>query len=173
MSKQESSKAWRILTPEEVARREARKQLAIQKAQQTFSTCTEHRQFSIDCHITIAGTPPDDEDLNEPDPAYHARQARLLAAIRSHPAVLQQWMSRLIVKQMRKMHWVYWDSLIGGEIAFQDLLTPALAAVSEDDQASFVEVATGQSFEGMIDLFAASFTVTEDPPLIRDSKDET
>jgi hypothetical protein len=50
------------------------------------------------------------------------------------------------------------------------MLVLSLAALSEDDRAYFAEVATGESFEDMIDLFAASFTVTEDPSLIRDSE---
>ena len=50
------------------------------------------------------------------------------------------------------------------------MLAPALAALSEDDQAYFAQMATGESFEDMIDLFSASFTITEDPPVIRDQK---
>ena len=79
-------------------------------------------------------------------------------------------MHGLIVSQMHQKGWAYWDRLTGGEVAFQDMLAPALAALSEDDQAYFAEVATGEYFEDLIDLFAASFTVTEDPPLIRDSE---
>ena len=173
MKKQESSAVWHVLTPEEVARIEARKQIAVLKAQETPGTHTEHIRLSIDFHLTIAGTPPDDDGMNEPDPVYHARQARLLAAVKRNRAVLKQWMNGLIVSQMHQKGWAYWDKLTGGEVAFQEMLAPALAALSEDDQAYFAEVATGESFEDLIDLFVASFTVTEDPPMIRDSKDET
>jgi hypothetical protein len=82
-------------------------------------------------------------------------------------------MDRLIVDQMHQKSWASWDRLTDGEVAFQDMLAPALAALSEDDQAYFAEVATGESFEDMIDLFSASFTITEDPPVISDQKDET
>lgn len=173
MSQQEHAETGRLLPPEEVERIEARKEAAIRAAQGTPGTRTQHVRLSIDFHITIAGSPPDDDGLNEPDPAYHARQARLLAAVRSNPAVLQQWMSRLIVDQMRKMRWAYWDRLISGEIAFQDMFAPTLAALPEDDQASFAEVATGESFEDLIDRFSASFTVTEDAPMMTERGDET
>ena len=173
MSQQVRFEKGRILTPEEVARIEARKQAAIRAALRTRGTRTQHLRLSINFHITIAGTPPDDDGLNEPDPAYHARLARLLAAVRSNPAVLKQWMSRLIVDQMRQKGWAYWDRLTGGEVAFQDMLAPALAALSEDDRGYFAEVATGESFEDLIDLFSASFSVTEDAPMITEQGDET
>jgi hypothetical protein len=173
MSQQEQFEEWQLLTPEEVVRIEARKEAAIRAAQGTSGTRLQHLQLSIDFYITIAGTPPDDDGMNEPDPVYHARQARLLAAVRSNRAVLKQWMYRLIVDQMHQKDRAYWDRLTGGEVAFQDMLAPALAALSEDDQAYFAEVATGEYFEDMIDLFSASFTVTEDPPMINDQKDET
>lgn len=173
MSQQKPFEEWRFLTPEAVARIDARKQTAIRAAQGTPGTRTKHVRLSIDFHITIAGAPPADDGMNESDPVYHARQARLLAAVKSNRAVLKQWMYRLIVDQMHQKGWSYWDMLTGGEIAFQDMLAPALAVLSEHDQAHFAEVATGESFEDMIDLFSASFTVTEDPPVISDQKDET
>jgi hypothetical protein len=172
MNQQELFKEQRFLTSEEVARIEARKEAAIRAAQGTPGTRIQHLRLSIDFHITIAGTPPDDDGLNEPDPIYHARQARLLAAVRNDPVALKQWMSKLIVNQMHQKGWAYWDRLTDGEVAFQDMLAPALAALSEDDQAYFAEVATGESFEDVIDLFSASFTVTEDPPVIREQEDE-
>jgi len=173
MSQQEQFEEGHFLTAEEVARIEARKKAAIRAAQGTSGTRRQHLRLSIDFYITIAGTPPDDDGMNEPDPVYHARQARLLAAVKSNRAVLKQWMDRLIVDQMHQKGWAYWDRLTGGEVAFQDMLAPALAALSEDDQAYFAEIATGESFEDMIDLFSASFTITEDPPVISDQKDET
>ena len=87
MSQQEQFEEWHFLTPEEVARIEAKKQAAILRAQGTSGTCTKHLRLSIDFHITVAGKPPDDDGLNEPDPVYRARQARLLAAVKSNPAV--------------------------------------------------------------------------------------
>lgn len=62
---------------------------------------------------------------------------------------------------------------IGGEAAFQDMLAPALAGLPKDDQAYSAEVATGESFEDLIDLFSASFTVIEDAPMIIERGDET
>lgn len=172
MSQQEQFEEWRFLTPEEVARIEARKQAAIRVAQGTPGTRTKHLRFSIDFHITVAGTPPDDDGMNEPDPVYHARQARLLAAVKSNQAVLKQWMGDLIVGRMHQKGWSYWDMLTGGEVAFQDMLAPALAALSEEDQAYFADVATSDSFDDLIDLFSASFTITEDAPVISEQGDE-
>src|SRR5579859_3853768 len=105
MSRQEQFEERHILTPEEVAMIEERKQAAIQVAQGTPGTIIKHLRLSIDFHITIAGTPPDDDGLNEPDPVYHARQARLLAAVKSNLAVLKQWIDDLIVSQMHQKGW--------------------------------------------------------------------
>jgi hypothetical protein len=168
MSQQEPFEERRFFTPEEVARTGARKQAAIRVAQGTAGTCTKHLRLSIDFHITVAGIPPDDDGLNEPDPVYHARQARLLAAVKSSPAVLKQWMYRLIVDQVQQKGWSYWDQLTGGDIALQEILAPAVAALSEEDQAYFAEVARGDYFDDMIDLFSASFTITESVPVITD-----
>ena len=172
MSKQEPFEAWRFLTPEEVARIDARKQAAIRAAQETPGTRTEHIRLSIDFRITIAGTPPDDDGLNEPDTVYHARQARLLAAVKSNPAVLKQWMYDLIVGQMHQKGWSYWDKLTGGDIASQEMRAPALAALSEEDQAYFADVATDGSFDDLIDLFSASFAITESAPVITNQGDD-
>lgn len=173
VSQQELFEGGRLLTQEEVERIEARKQTAILRAQGTSGTRTKHLRLCIDFHITVAGKPPDDDGLNEPDPVYHARQARLLATVKSDPAVLKQWMYRLIVDQMQQKGWSYWDQLTGGDIALQVILAPALAALSEEDQAYFAEVAKGDYFDDMIDLFSASFTITEDAPAISDQGDET
>lgn len=173
MSQQEPFEERCFLTPEEVARIEARKQAAIRTAQGASGTCAKHLRLCIDFHITVAGKLPDDDGLNEPDPVYHARQARLLAAVKSDPAVLKQWMYRLIVGQMQQKGWSYWDQLTGGGIALQVILAPALAALSAEDQAYFAEVAKGDYFDDMIDLFSASFTITEDAPVISDQGDET
>ena len=130
-------------------------------------------RLSVDFHITIAGAPPDDDGMNEPDPVYHARQVRLLAAVKSNPVVLKQWMYDLFVSQMHQKGSSYWNIITGGEVALQDMLAPARAAVSEDDQASFAEVPKGTYFDDMIDLFLVSFTITEDPPVIREQGEET
>jgi hypothetical protein len=157
------------LTPDEVAQIEARKEAALSAALKTPGTCTVHLRLSIDFHIIITGTPPDDDGLNEPDPLYHARQARLLSAVKSNPTVLKQWMESLIVGQMQQKGWSYWEQLTGGEVALQDILTPALAALSEGDQTYFAEVATGEYFDDAINLFAASFVVNEDNPMIQEN----
>ena len=173
MSQQELFEEGRHFTPEEVARIEARKQAAILRAQGTLGTRTKHLQLSIDFHITVAAKPPDDDGLNEPDPVYHALQARLLAAVKSDPAVLKHWMYRLIVDRMQQKGWSYWDQLTGGYVALQEILAPALAVLSEEDQAAyFAEVAKGDYFDDTIDLFSASFTITEDAPVIRVQGDE-
>lgn len=169
MGQQEPCVESRVLTPEEVAQREARKQAAILAAQGAPGTYTRNLRLSIDFHITIAGTPPDDDGLNEPDPVYHALQARLLTAVKSNPAVLKQWMYDLVVSQMQQKGSSHWNMLTGGELAFQDMLAPALAALPEDDQEYFAEVPKGLFFEDLIDLFSASFTIREDAPIIMEA----
>jgi hypothetical protein len=111
--------------------------------------------------------------MNEPDPLYHARQARLLSAVKSSPAVLKQWMHDLIANQMRQKCWSDWDALTGGEVAFPDMLAPALGAVSEEDQVYFAEGVRDGYFDDSIDLFLASFAITEDAPMIYEQGDET
>jgi hypothetical protein len=167
MSQQEPCEEGRFLTPEEVAGIEARKQADIRAAQETPGTCTQHLHLSIDFHITIADTPPEEDGLNPPDPVYHARQARLLAAVKNHPRVLTRWMHELIVSQMHAHGWYDLDNiLMGGEIAFKDLLAPAIATLAEDDQAFFAEYdQAGGYFEDGIDLFQASFTIKEEPAM--------
>ena len=172
MSQQEPFEEWRFLTPEEVAGIEARKQAAIRAAQETPGTCTQHLRLSIDFHITIAGTPPEEDGLNPPDPVYHARQARLLAAVKNHPQVLTRWMHELIVGQMDAHGWYDWDTmLMGGDIAFKDLLAPAIATLTEDDQVFFAQGNQAGYFEDYIDLFQASFTVKEELAVIREQGD--
>lgn len=128
---------------------------------------TKHLRLSIDFHITIADTPPEDDGLNPPDPVYHARQARLLAAVKNNPQVLTRWMHDMIVGQMHSHGWYYWDNmLIGGEIPFKDILAPAIATLTEDDQEFFAQGDQAGYFEDFIDLFQASFTVKEDAPVI-------
>ncbi len=166
MNQQKSFAEGHVMSPEEVARMEERREASKRAARGTPGTRTEHLRLSIDFHITIAGTPPDDDGLNEPDPVYHARQARLLAAVRSNPAVLKRWMNDLIVSQMLQKDESYWDTLTGGELALQDLLAPALAALPADDWEYFAEMSPYLYFDDMIDLFIASFTVTEDMPII-------
>ena len=156
----------RMLTLEEVTEIEARKQAAIRAAQEAPGTRTEHLRLSIDFHITVAGTPPNDDGMNEPDPVYHARQVRLLTAVKSNPAVLKNWMHSLIVGQMYQHSWYEWSKLRGGEVSLQNILAPALAALSADDQAYFAEVPKGEYFEDKIDLFSSSFTIQEDQPII-------
>jgi hypothetical protein len=173
MSQQEPFEEERFLTTQEVSRIGVRKQAAIRAAQEIPGIVTRHLRLCIDFHITIAGMPPDDDGMNEPDPVYHARQARLLAAVKSNPAVLKQWMYSLIVSQMKQKSWSFWDVLAGGDITFQDMLAPALTALSEEDQQYFAEMAKSISFEDIIDLFSASFTIAEDVPAIRERGDET
>jgi hypothetical protein len=169
MSQQEPFEEGRFLTPEEVARIEARKQAAIRAARGTPGTCTKHLRLSIDFHITIAGKPPDDDGLNPPDPVYHARQARLLAAVKNHPQVLTRWMHAMIAGQMHSHRWYDWDTmLMGGEIPFKDIFVPAIAALTEDDQEIFAECDQVGSFEDCIDLFRASFTVEEESAVVVD-----
>jgi hypothetical protein len=162
----------RILTPEEVSMIEARKLAALRSAQEAPGTRTEHVRLSIDFHISVAGTPPNEDGMNEPDPIYHARQVRLLAAVKSNPAVLKQWIRSLIVGQMYHYGWREWDKLLGREVSLQAILAPALATLPEDDQAYFADVPKGEYFDDKIDLFSASFIIQEDQPIMRDIEEE-
>lgn len=124
---------------------------------------TKHIRLQIDFTITIADEPPEDE-LNPSDDAYHACQARLLAAVKAHPDVLRLYLHDLIVGQMHGHAWSDWDHLLlGGEKSFQELLAPAIATLSKDDQAFFREVHELDYFEEFIDLFLRSFTIQEEP----------
>jgi len=42
----------------------------------------------------------------------------------------------LIASQMRQKDWSDWDVLIGGEVAFQDMLAPALLAALKSTKSS-------------------------------------
>jgi hypothetical protein len=156
----------RLMSQEEVARMEAKREAAKRAARETPGTRTEHLRLMIDFHITIAGTPPDDDGLNEPDPTYHARQARLLEAVKGNPAVLKQWLYRLVADQMRFKDGADWDVLTGGDPTLQDIFAPALATLPEDDQEYFADMEEHLYFDEMTDLFQASFTITEDAPTI-------
>ena len=135
---------------------------------------TKHLRLSIDFSITTADTPPKDDGLNPPDPVYHARQARLLAAVKNNPQVLTRWMHDMIVGQIHSHGWYDWDNmLMGGEIPFKDLLAPALATLTGDDQEFFAEYdQPGGYFEDGIDLFQASFTIKEEPAVISELRGE-
>lgn len=170
MVPQEHFEDGHALTKEEVAQIEARKQAAIVAAMSTLGTITRHLRLSIDFHITIAGTPPDDDGMNEPDSVFHAQQARLLASVKNNPSVLKQWMLSLIACQMQQKDWPFWDTLTGGEVALQDILAPALAVLPEDDQEYFAEMTKGLYFDDLINLFSASFSVKEDAPVIQEEE---
>ena len=158
-----------LLSSEEVIQIEAKKQAAILAAQATAGTTTKHIRLSIDFYITVAGVPPDHDGLNEPDPVYHAHQARLLAAVKSNPEVLKRWLRDLIANRMQQKDSSYWgDMLVGGDIAFEDLLAPALAVLPEEDRAYFAFIPRGVYFDDMIDLFSASFSVKEDVPVLQE-----
>ncbi len=171
MNQQQPFAEGRVMSSEEVARMEERREAAKRASLLTSGTRTEHLRLSIDFHITIAGSPPEDDGLNEPDPVYHGRQARLLEAVRSNPAVLKHWMIDLIVSQMLQKGESYWEALTGGEVALQDLLAPALAALPENDREYFADMSPFLTFDDLIDLFRASFTVEEDAPVITDGDD--
>jgi hypothetical protein len=61
----------------------------------------------------------------------------------------------------------YWEDMIMGcEIAFQNILAPAIATLSEEDQEFFHEGIRFDLFEEFIAMFQKSFTVQEDPPVM-------
>jgi len=82
-------------------------------------------------------------------------------------------MHDLIASQMYIHPSHYWyDMITGGEIAFQDILSSVLATLSEEDQEFFNDGIQFGFFEDSIDMFQQSFTVKEDPPVIREQRDE-
>jgi hypothetical protein len=132
---------------------------------------TKHVRLSIDFHMTIADTPPllPPGTIDPPDPEYDERQARLLAAVRNNPQVVTRWLHNLIASAMFVHASHYWEDMImGGEIAFQNILAPAVATLSEEDQEFFNEGIRSDFFEEFIDMFLKSFTVKEDPPVLEE-----
>lgn len=130
---------------------------------------TKHLRLSIDFHITIADTPPllPPGTVEPPDPEYDGRQARLLEAVKNHPQVLTRWMHTLLASEMFIHASHDWqDMIMGGEVAFQDILAPAVATLSEEDQEFFNEGIQFGLFEEFIDMFQKSFTVKEDLPVV-------
>lgn len=129
----------------------------------------KHIRLHIDFTITIAEQPPCllPGDIDPPEAAheYDARQARLLEAVKAHPDVLKAWLHSVIAGQMHSHNWYDWDTLLmGRELSYQDLLTPAIATLSKEDRDFFSEGHHLGYFEDYIDLFQQSFTIVEDPP---------
>jgi hypothetical protein len=130
---------------------------------------TKCLRLSIDFHTTIAETPPllPPGTVDPPDPEYDGRQARLLAAVKNNPHVLTHWLHQLITNEMFVHSSHYWEDMImGGEIAFQNILAPAIATLSEEDQEFFHEGIRFDLFEKFIAMFQQSFNVQEDPPVM-------
>jgi len=61
--------------------------------------------------------------------------------------------------------------LMGGDISFKDILAPAIATLTEDDLEFFAGGDQVGYFEDFIDLFQASFTITEEPAVISEQRD--
>ena len=80
--------------------------------------------------------------------------------------MLEQWLYRLVADQMRFKDGSDWDVLTGGDPTLQDIFAPALAALPDDDQEYFAEMAELLYFDEMTDLFQASFSITEEAPTI-------
>lgn len=132
---------------------------------------TRHLRLSIDFHITIADAPPllPEGTLEPPDVEYDGRQARLLEAVKNQPDVLRRWMLDLIVHEMDGRTWGYWENiLMGGEAALEEMLAPALATLSPDDQEYFAECVQLGVIEECTDMFRQSFTITGDHPVVEE-----
>jgi hypothetical protein len=56
--------------------------------------------------------------------------------------------------------------IMGGEMAFQNILAPVVATLSEEDQKFFNEGRRFDLFEEFINMFQKSFIVKEDPPVM-------
>jgi hypothetical protein len=134
---------------------------------------TKQFRLSIDFHIAIADTPPllPPGIIEPPDPEYDGRQARLLEAVKNYPQVLTRWIHELIASEMFVHTSHSWQDLImGGDIPYQDILAPVLATLSEEDQEFFQEGIRFELFDEFIDMFRQSFTIKEDPPVIREQE---
>jgi hypothetical protein len=134
-------------------------------------TTTKHLQLTIDFRISIADVPSPlpDGAVDPPDPEYNAMQARLLEAVKSHPGVLQRYLHSLIASQMSQHPYYHWqDAIMGSDLPYQIILAPAIETLPVEDQAWFIEGARLDLFEEYVDMFMASFAVTEDRPMIRE-----
>src|SRR5215469_13601857 len=112
------SDAWtdaRLLTKEEVAEIEARKAASKQAAMQSLGTITKHLRVSVDFHITIAGTPPDDDGMNDPASEIclqsHAHNVHLLEVVK-RTTVLEDYIRSLIALELE---FCSWHEIDGGE----------------------------------------------------------
>ena len=154
----------RILSKEELAEIEARKAASKQAALQSSGTIVKHLRLTVDFHITIAGTPPNDNGMNHPDPVYHARQARLLEAVKNTPEALDNWLRSLIGRELQLRNWVDVD---GGDTPYEELLAPALEKLPEEDWAYFNAMQeAGMYWSDLVDLFYESFAITGDTAVL-------
>ncbi|HEU5379835.1 MAG TPA: hypothetical protein VFV38_30805 [Ktedonobacteraceae bacterium] len=131
--------------------------------------------FSINFEITIADMPPEIEpdQLSGIGPEeYHDYQARLLEAVKSHPGVLAQYLRSLVADKLMEHNRWDWDDLLmgvqpGEEVDVEKILAPAIRTLSHEDR-EFWQDRGELDFSDMADLFLASFTVEEQPPMIWD-----
>lgn len=128
---------------------------------------TKRLRLFIDFEIEIADKPPllPPGTIEPPDPEYDARQARLLEAVKNNPAMLTRWLQELVAGEMYGQVGTYWyDALLGGEEAYENLLAPTIATMSAEDQAFFRDTAQAGYFEEDIKMFRQSFSVKTSPP---------
>lgn len=136
---------------------------------------TKYLHLSINFEITIADTPPEIEadkvEGMEPE-EYNGYQARLLEAVKSNPGVLGRYLHSLVADKMMKHSQWDWDDLImgvqpGEDVDVERILKPAIATLSPEDR-EFWRDRGELDFSDIADLFMASFTVEETPPMIWD-----
>ena len=139
---------------------------------------TKRLRLMIDFEIEIADKPPllPPGTIEPPDPEYDERQARLLKAVKNHPEFLTAWLQELVAGEMYREVGTYWyDALLGGERAYQDVLAPMVATLPGEDQEFFQEMIQLDYFEDCIDMFLQSFVVKKSPPVVveRDGQGNT
>jgi hypothetical protein len=130
---------------------------------------TKRLRILIDFSIEIVDKPPllPEGTIEPPDPEYDGRQARLLDVVKTHPEFLTAWLQELVAGEMYREVGTYWyDALLGGEQAYRDILAPAIAMLSEEDQEFFNEADQEGFFEECIAMFMQSFVVKKEPPVL-------
>ncbi len=128
---------------------------------------TKRLRLFIDFEIEIADKPPlfPPGTIEPPDPEYDDRQARLLEAVQNNPTMLTRWLQELVAGEMYRQVGTYWyDALLGGEEAYEDILAPVIATLPAEDQEFFHNSAQSGFFEEDFAMFRQSFSVKVSPP---------
>ena len=85
--------------------------------------------------------------------------------MKNNPEMLSRWLQELVAGEMYREVGTYWyDALLGGEEAFEDILAPVIATMPVEDQEFFRDTAQAGYFEEDTKMFRQSFSVKASPP---------